>query len=123
MKPLAVAIVDTSGSFRAVMIQAIEGQLRNYMRTFDVRVLEHDIQVKANYQFSGNLELKNPGGTCIKEALMEAMMLGPAIILIFTDGLLRVPKVGPDCPVFWYMIGTWVCPAKWGTALREYVWA
>ena len=116
-----VAVLDTSGSMTAELLEAVAAELRRLGRDFSVHVVECDADVQRVYPFAGRLESVQGGGGTDFRPPLEAAVLGPlrpGVVVFFTDGDGPAPDRPPSVPVVWCLTPEGRRPAPWGMVVR-----
>ena len=102
-KPKIMAVIDTSGSITADLLQMIDGELARLAKTYDVKVVECDAMIHAVYDYKRIKKVKGGGGTDLcppfeKEFLRQHR---PDLLIYFTDGYGPAPDKPPKVKVIW----------------------
>jgi len=118
--------VDVSGSitekdFQAYLSEAtyIMDQLKPKKMSF----LQWDTQVKQTDVCTTKKELLDVqfagwGGTDVDPTLQWALDNKPKVMIIFTDGYFRNPKIKPKCPVIWIIVNNKNFKADFGKVIH-----
>ncbi len=118
-----VAVVDTSASMTAPMLEVIAGELRHLGRHYPVHVVECDCLVRRSYRFRGLLEeVEGRGGTDFRPPLerpfLRRLRPKPAVVVVFTDGDGPAPDRPPAVPVIWCLTPGGRPPGGWGRVVE-----
>ena len=121
MKPLVMAVIDTSDSMIVPLLEIIEVELWRLAHVYQVVVVECDAEVQTCYPYRGRLKMVHGrGGTDLRPPF-EAQFLAkvrPDVVIYFTDGDGQAPNRPPLVPVIWCLTPLGHRPAVWGREIR-----
>ena len=122
-----VALVDISGSQTPDVLNRIDYLLQGWARTFHIKVIAHEMDVKGVCDFRPHCldAYECGGGINYRKAFDRAMEENPLLILSFTDGFGDRP-INPGVPVIWYITDKVAHkPAEWGFVVpnKEWQWS
>jgi predicted metal-dependent peptidase len=121
VKPVVMAIIDTSESMVVALLETINVELKRLARDYQVTVVESDAAIQKYYPYRGSLKMVHGrGGTDFRPAL-EARFLAkirPDVVICFTDGDGPAPDRPPSMPVVWCLTPDGSSPAAWGREIR-----
>ncbi len=121
IKPVVMAIIDTSDSMVVALLEIIDAELKRLARDYQVTIVECDAVVQTYYSYHGSLKVVHGrGGTDLRPPF-EAQFLAkirPDVIVYFTDGDGPAPDRPPLIPVVWCLTPFGFRPAAWGREIR-----
>jgi len=119
-QPTIMAVIDTSGSITAQLLQMIDGELARLAKAYTVKVVEADCQVHRVYDYRPIKKVKGGGGTDFCPALEKDFLRQhrPDLLIYFTDGWGDAPAKPPRVPVIWCLTPDGVRPTPWGKVIR-----
>lgn len=118
--------VDVSGSisendFKAYLSEAV--YIMDQLKPKKMSFLQWDTTVKQTDVCTTKQELLDVkfagwGGTNVEPTLQWALENKPKVMLIFTDGHFRKPKLKPKCPVIWIIVNNKNFKADFGKVIH-----
>jgi predicted metal-dependent peptidase len=121
VKPVIMAIIDTSDSMILALLEIIKAELKRLARDFQVMVVECDTVIQASYPYRGSLKMVHGrGGTDLRPPF-EAQFLAkirPDVVIYFTDGDGPAPDRPPSMPVIWCLTPLGSRPVAWGREIQ-----
>ena len=121
IKPVVMAIIDTSDSMVVALLAIIDAELKRLARDYQVTVVECDAMIQACYPYRGSLKVVHGrGGTDLRPPF-EAQFLAkirPDVIVYFTDGDGPAPDRPPLMPVVWCVTPLGSRPVAWGRQIQ-----
>ena len=119
-KPKIMAVIDTSGSITAPLLQMIDGELARLAKAYTVKVVECDAMIHSVYEYKPIKKVKGGDGTDFcppfeKDFLRQHR---PDLVVYFTDGFGSAPDKAPRVPVIWCLTPNGVRPAPWGKVIQ-----
>jgi predicted metal-dependent peptidase len=121
VKPVVMAVIDTSGSMDAQILNLVSAELRHLARHYQVVIVECDAEIQAVYDYRGPIEtVHGRGGTDLRPPFEDHFLAKtrPDVIAYFTDGDGPAPDTASKVPTVWCLTPDSRRPAKWGVALR-----
>jgi hypothetical protein len=120
-KPQALVAIDTSGSMTTPLFEQIRAELDRIRELAEVTVVECDRVIRKTHRLNGRLqEINGRGGTDLRPPFAGAVIdsIRPAVIIYFTDGRGKAPRLAPKIPVIWCLTHSAKRPAPWGTVVH-----
>jgi predicted metal-dependent peptidase len=120
-KPQALVAIDTSGSMTTPLFEQIRAELDRIRELVEVTVVECDKLIRKTHRLNGRLqEINGRGGTDLRPPFARAVIdsIRPAVIIYFTDGKGKAPRLAPKIPVIWCLTHSAKRPASWGTVVH-----
>jgi predicted metal-dependent peptidase len=119
-KPNIMAIIDTSSSISAPLLEQVSGELAALARHFTVTIAECDSAVQRVYACRPLASVCGRRGTDFRPPLGSAFLRrhGPDLVVYFTDGAGPAPAAPPRCPVIWCLVPGGQPPAPWGRVIH-----
>lgn len=119
-RPRILAIIDTSGSMTAKLLEQIDAELGGLARKFSVTVAECDAEIQRVYPYRRLDQVLGRGGTDFRPPLQPSFLrqYRPDLVVLFTDGYGPAPESPPRVPVLWILTPGGVIPAPWGRVIR-----
>ncbi|MBI3861137.1 MAG: hypothetical protein HY290_04495 [Planctomycetia bacterium] len=119
-RPRIMAVIDTSASLDAKMLEVICAELARMAKRFRVTVVECDSKIHRVYAYKPILAVHGRGGTdlCPPFELEFLREHRPDVLLYFTDGFGPAPESAPAIPAIWCLTPDGVRPAAWGRTLQ-----
>jgi predicted metal-dependent peptidase len=119
-RPKIMAVIDTSASISALLLQEISAELAALGRDFSVRVVECDSAIQRVYDYCPLEAVCGRGGTDFRPPLESAFLRRhrPDLVVYFTDGAGPAPAAPPRCPVLWCLLPGGQRPAQWGRVVH-----
>jgi predicted metal-dependent peptidase len=116
LRPRVLAVLDTSGSITADLLERIDGELRRLARTHQVTVVECDVRIHKVYPYRPLASVTGRGGTDLRPPLERAFLRQhrPDLVVYFTDGFGPAPDRPPPVPVIWCLTPGGESPAAYG---------
>jgi predicted metal-dependent peptidase len=120
LRPRVLAVLDTSGSITAQLLELISAELARLARSFAVKVVECDAAVQRVYDYRPLDSVCGRGGTDLRPPLEPAFLRRhrPDLVVYFTDGIGPAPDRPPGPPVIWCLTPRGRPPAAWGRVVR-----
>lgn len=121
LKPMVMAVLDTSASMGPDLLGIIEGELKRLVRDHQVTVVECDAAIQACYPYRGSLSMVHGrGGTDLRPPFEPQFLaaIRPDVIVYFTDGAGPAPEHPPPVSVIWCLMPGGVSPSSWGRQIR-----
>jgi predicted metal-dependent peptidase len=115
-----MAVIDTSGSMRTLLLERIASELDRMARSHRVTVVECDAVVHRTYPYRGRLTgVHGRGGTDLRPAFAAEVLrtVKPDVIVYFTDGYGPAPASPPGVPVVWCLTPGGQKPVSWGRVI------
>ncbi len=119
-KPVVMAVIDTSESMDAEILEIVSAELGYLARDYDVVIVECDAEIQGTYAYRGPIKsVRGRGGTDLRPPFERQFFakIRPDVILYFTDGDGPVPDTAPKTPTIWCLTPDGERPAAWGLAL------
>jgi predicted metal-dependent peptidase len=119
-KPVVMAVIDTSGSMDAEILNLVSAELRHLARDYQVVVVECDAEIQAVYDYRGPIDIVHRrGGTDLRPPFENDFpaKTRPDVIAYFTDGDGPAPLKASKIPTIWCLTSDRARPAAWGMAL------
>lgn len=119
-KLVVMAVIDTSASMDAEMLNAVSEELRQLAREYEVVVVECDAEIQAVYPYDGPIAtVHGRGGTDLRPPFEKQLTakIRPDVILYFTDGDGPAPDRRPMTPTIWCLTPDGSRPTQWGLAI------
>jgi predicted metal-dependent peptidase len=118
-RPKILAVIDTSGSVTAPLLEQISAELARLARHFEVTVAECDAEVQRVYDYRPLTSVCGRGGTDFRPPLESAFLRQhrPDLAIVFTDGMGPAPEHAPGPPLIWCLAPGGSPPADWGRVI------
>ena len=121
VKPVVMAIIDTSDSMVVALIEMIGAELKRLASDYQVTIVECDAAVQASYPYRGHIKVVHGRGGTDLQPPFEAHILRkirPDVVVYFTDGDGPAPESPPPVPVIWCLTPGGSRPVSWGREIR-----
>ena len=114
-RPKIMAVIDTSGSITAELLELIDAELAGLARQHEVKVVECDCMIHAVYDYRPLKNVHGRGGTDFGPPLDPKFLRKhrPDLVIFFTDGLGPAPDKPPHIRVIWCLTPERQAPAGW----------